>query len=61
MTTAATPAPAAIRLLEDMRAGDLNSTELLAILHWRVLNTTAPHYLDHAAAKNQLQQLLAAL
>src|SRR3954464_8918260 len=61
MTTVATPAPAAIRILEDMRAGDLNSTELLAILHWRVLNTAAPHYLDQAAVRVQLQQLLAAL
>jgi hypothetical protein len=61
MATVATPTPAHIRELEDIRAGDLDSTQLLTILHWRLLNTTAPQFIDHAEAETQLTQILAAL
>jgi hypothetical protein len=61
MATMPTPTPANIRELEDIRAGDLNSTQLLALLHWRLLNTTAPHFIDHAEARTQLTQLIDAL
>ena len=57
----ATPTPAHIRELEDIRAGDLNSTQLLTILHWRLLNTTAPQFLNREEARMQLEQLAAAL
>ena len=61
MVPAATPTPAHIRELEDTRAGDLDSTQLLALLHWRLLHTTAPQFIDHAQAKTQLTQLIQAL
>ena len=61
MSTAGTPTPAHIRELEDIRAGDLNSTDLLTILHWRLLNTAAPQFIDHSEAMTKLEQLMAAL
>lgn len=61
MSTAATPTPANIRELEDIRAGDLKCTDLLTILHWRLLNTTAPQFIDHADAVAKLEQSIAAL
>lgn len=62
MSTAATPAPPPnIRELEDIRAGDLDCTDLLTILHWRMLNTTAAQFIDHADAMTKLEQLTAAL
>lgn len=60
-TPSPTPAPAHIRGLEDIRAGDLKAADLLTLLHWRLLHTAAPQFIDHADAAAKLEQLAAAL
>lgn len=61
MAPTVTPTPAHIRELEDIRAGDLDSTQLLTLLHWRLINTSAPQFIDHDDARTQLTQLIEAL